>query len=421
MINLDSQAFDTGKYYNSDLSNGASRAMRVVVAGEVRTGKSSVVNVLARGKVLPDVAGDLASMPIIVRHADEPYFAVQDAEGRVAPIETLEDEENFVEGGVLLVGADIPHLSSVEIVEVPFTHEGDVSDESLALMNSADVLVWLTIASQAWRLSEKSIVEKLTGVGPSQRVLVVSRSDKLRSEKDRGKIRGRLERETEDFFSGVVFMGARPDFVLDSKQNDGAWEKTGGKILFDKVDGFLQSIDLDDIDDAEETEARESNIVELRPRAPEPKEEPAVEEVVTDELEPVQAKVEPQPEPPTKAPETQSDLDGVSGYCQTLTGLVSVGAVSAKGKPKVFFGADDQFEKIAEICQSWSEVDAKFAFSSPEDFVSELTLSGHFLIYRNTPSREEQLFLYCETDKLNASMARRGFARLCALYDSSEI
>jgi len=242
--------------------------LRVVVAGEVRAGKSAFINVLARGAILPDLTGDLGSLPVIVRHSETPWLGVKDEDGKITRIDDLNDLK--IAGSTeLLIGAQMPHLSALELVEVPFSHEGDVSDESLDLMNSADVLVWLTIGSQAWRLSEQSIVNRLDDDAAKHRLLVVSRSDKLRSQTDREKIKGRLERETVDYFDKIFFMHGRGELITKSGQDEDAWEKTVGRSFFTTLEELIAQNISPALDDAEmnalDGNEVESNIVELRP------------------------------------------------------------------------------------------------------------------------------------------------------------
>ena len=243
--------------------------LRVVVAGEVRAGKSAFINVLARGVILPNLTGDLGSLPTVVRHSDTPWLGVKGEDGKITRIDDLNDPK-LQDCAELLIGAQMPHLSTFEIVEVPFSHEGDVSDDSLDLMNSADVLVWMTIGSQAWRLSEQSIVNRLDDGAGKHRLLVVSRSDKLRSQTDRDKIKGRLERETVDYFDEIFFMHGRGDLINKSGQDEDAWEKTVGRSFFATLEGLTaqnNSAELDDADvHAHGGNEVESNIVELRPQ-----------------------------------------------------------------------------------------------------------------------------------------------------------
>ena len=243
--------------------------LRVVVAGEVRAGKSAFINVLARGVILPNLTGDLGSLPTVVRHSDTPWLGVKGEDGKISRIDDLNDPK--VEGSSeLLVGAQMPHLSAFEIVEVPFSHEEDVSDESLDLMNSADVLVWVTIGSQAWRLSEQSIVNKIDDGAAKHRLLVVSRADKLRSQTDREKIKGRLERETVDYFDKIFFMHGRGELITKSGQDEDAWEKTVGRTFFATLEELAAKNIPPELDDAGmnaiDRHEAESNIVELRPQ-----------------------------------------------------------------------------------------------------------------------------------------------------------
>ena len=133
-----------------------------------------------------------------------------------------------------------------ELIETPPLRDGHVTEEQIALIASCDILVWVTIGSQAWRLSEKSILDEIGDQRPSEAVLVVSRADKFRSEEDREKLVDRIERETDQYFSARVLMGAAPAAIEASAQSSGktAWIETGAQALAAALDEAVQACEF---------------------------------------------------------------------------------------------------------------------------------------------------------------------------------
>jgi len=122
-------------------------------------------------------------------------------------------------------------LEGVEIVEIPFHHDGGISAQNLALIADADLIIWVTIASQAWRLSEKALIEDLPYNVREKSILAISRADKLKAADDLDKIETRLQSDASKFFSEIVFMQASTDKLTKSVYDTRVWEETGGAAL----------------------------------------------------------------------------------------------------------------------------------------------------------------------------------------------
>lgn len=207
--------------------------LRLVVAGEFSSGKSTTINAVLRHRLLPSAFGGLKAPPIRVRHGAALTVSYPALDGSNRPAETILDA---IETGVateIHVTAPFPALKGVELIEVPARPDGIWDDEARALVASADMLIWCSISSQAWRLSEKAFIEELPRGLRSRSVLLLSRADKLRSNSDCDKIMRRLEREAATYFANVIFMGGAPDLIEASTHDETAWADTGGKYILD--------------------------------------------------------------------------------------------------------------------------------------------------------------------------------------------
>jgi hypothetical protein len=209
----------------------AARRLRIVVAGEFGAGKSSVINALLRRPVLPANTGALERPVISVVHGPELSITCTDAGGRSLRLRAADELRAVGPARRIDVIAPMPALTGVELVELPFYHDGTVDAPVLEVMARADLLIWVTIASQAWRLSEKAIVETLPREGREQRILAISRADKLRSFADWDKIESRLQRETSSHFSELVFLRASNALLAQAADSPDAWEQSGGAAV----------------------------------------------------------------------------------------------------------------------------------------------------------------------------------------------
>ena len=210
-----------------------SGALKVVICGEVSSGKSTLLNILLRSRVLPDNLGATRRPPVTV---------ISGASGgterrrRDAHLLTLVNTaEALREAGAIEIRTDLAHLDGVELIELPLTTAGALTPAQRATIGAADALIWVTIGSQAWRLSERKILDELREIRPSRALIVLSRADKLRPGGDREKIIERVRRESGAYFADVLCLGATRQLLERAAQCDAAWTETGGPDLVGRL------------------------------------------------------------------------------------------------------------------------------------------------------------------------------------------
>ncbi len=204
---------------------------RIAVAGEFESGKSSVVNALVGKMALPCNPG-LPGRPLIkIRHSIYPMIFAEDTVGRRFEVEAVRDLMGITNLAHCDICIPIPGMARTEIVEIPHQPGKGINKGDLEVLADADLIVWVTIASQAWRLSEKALMETLPEGSREKSVLAISRADHLRDAADWEKIETRLLKEASPYFSEMVFMQASSRNLAACRQNDDAWIKTGGPSL----------------------------------------------------------------------------------------------------------------------------------------------------------------------------------------------
>jgi hypothetical protein len=217
---------------------------RLVLCGEFNTGKSSIVNLLLGCDVLPTAVLPSTRLPTFLRYApDLRIEAVLEKGGReqitADAIETLErgDISHFE------IGMPSAVLRDIEVLDTPgFADPFHDPDRTLDVVESADICVWCTLATQAWRESERETWLCLPARFRTSGILAVTHIDTLPHAGDRQRVRTRLQHETRDLFGDIVFL-AVPD-AMRARGNDGQvvdpemWQKSGGNALF----GALQKL-----------------------------------------------------------------------------------------------------------------------------------------------------------------------------------
>lgn len=207
---------------------------RVAVAGEFGSGKSSTINAILRDAVLPSDPG-LPGRPLVkLSFGERAQIVAEDRAGRGMQLDAVAE---LMPRGPLAwcdIRLPLPLLRGIELVEVPSGPAGGLAPADLQLVAESDMLIWVTIGSQAWRLSEKTIVEALPAAIRARSVLAVSRADKLRAGSDFDKIELRLQHEASPFFNELVFMQASQDNLRNAREQR-IWQRTGGAELANVV------------------------------------------------------------------------------------------------------------------------------------------------------------------------------------------
>ena len=176
---------------------------RISVVGQVKAGKSALINVLTYDRYFRSAAQ--AKAEEIRIHTPLPQF-----EGAMIP-----------EGSV---GQD-----------------GTLSAERLEILQQADLLIWCTMGQRAWCLSEISIIETLPRALLETAILAVSRTDYLRNTDSLAKVQTRVRREASTYFNTILMLDCSKA-ALKAAPDDAGWEKTGGAGLFTAVqEQFRQS------------------------------------------------------------------------------------------------------------------------------------------------------------------------------------
>jgi hypothetical protein len=204
---------------------------RIVVAGEFESGKSSVLNALLGNIVIPCNPG-LPGRPLIkVSHSHHPMISAENRTGQSYDARSVADLAEIDNLALCDIRIPVPDLMRTEIIEVPHRPGQGIDPRDIEMMGRADMIVWVTIASQAWRLSEQAIMAELPSGSRKRSVLAISRADHLRDAEDWEKLELRLQKDAAAYFSEMVFMQASIRNLMACNDDESAWIRTGGPSL----------------------------------------------------------------------------------------------------------------------------------------------------------------------------------------------
>ncbi|GGG63649.1 hypothetical protein GCM10011415_07640 [Salipiger pallidus] len=216
---------------NITATKTAPRPLQVAICGEVSSGKSTLLNALFRGRHLPDNMGQTTRPRIVAGVRDCPGIEAEYPDGSLVQLDIGADPETLRGASQIRLWLDAPELRRFEFIEVPLSTAEEIDSSHIERMRNIDMLIWVTIASQAWRLTEKTMLERFGDALPKQTMIVISRGDKLRSIEDRDKLMGRVRRETDGIFGDCRFLMGAKSVIDAAAQSNEAWAESGAEAI----------------------------------------------------------------------------------------------------------------------------------------------------------------------------------------------
>jgi Dynamin family len=218
---------------------------RLVLAGEANSGKTTLVNFLLQAQLLVADIVPNTPCPTLLRFGETAYLRVHHLDGHSA-IRSLADLHRLGREQVRLIEVYLPSavLRRMEILDLPgFASRADAEAKSNWLA-SADIRIWCTPATQAWKASEKEIWLSL-GKPRASSFLVLTHRDLL-SETQLGDVSERMSRETQRFFSHWTSIATPEAIAARNPRGEivkrEAWTSTGVEDFMKKLMDLLQGV-----------------------------------------------------------------------------------------------------------------------------------------------------------------------------------
>jgi hypothetical protein len=274
---LPEETFVPARRALSRIERALSAPLRAVLLGESGSGKSAIANFLLGRQFMPGSMTAKTRPHVLFRYAAEPsihtlspngartrltskalfHFGSRPEEhGKVPKViysagpRTQHEPRNSgshtgapaldAAGGVVqMVEVGLPHplLQNLEIIDT-----SGMPDPVLAnwpVFKRARLAVWCTIATQAWRETERAAWSEVPAVWRENSLLAVTYKDALRTEAERTKLNKRLENETGRLFAGRVVVCAKEACQIagdaDASRNLPRWAASGAGCMQDAV------------------------------------------------------------------------------------------------------------------------------------------------------------------------------------------
>jgi GTPase Era involved in 16S rRNA processing len=185
----------------------AARPLRVAVTGEFGAGKTSLINALLGGEILPAGVTVRTRLITVIGFAPRRRATIEIAERRRIAIPWTSLYSPPPAARRLHVGLPLAGLARMRLIDTPGLAQGDweMEQRTLRACSRADVVVWCTPAVQAWKASEQR-----AWLGLSERVrrcgiLAVTFADAVAASGDLDRLLARLTVEAGPLFGKILF------------------------------------------------------------------------------------------------------------------------------------------------------------------------------------------------------------------------
>ncbi len=180
------------------------RKPRIALMGEFSAGKSTLSNLLMGVRPLPEKVTATRLSPVWITYGNEAPYRV-DVDGTEEEIQLSQLEQVPVEETRyvhLSIEADI--LGVCDLIDFPGISDPNMSSKVWErMLPEVDAVIWCTHANQAWRQSEAAVWGKMPQAVRENSILLITRYDKLTTERDRLRVFKRVTRETRGLFGGT--------------------------------------------------------------------------------------------------------------------------------------------------------------------------------------------------------------------------
>ncbi len=212
-----------------EASSSDERRPRVALMGEFSAGKSTLSNLLIGRSALPVNVTATQLPPVWMSYGHEPAYRIG-LDGDEQEVDSSFSGVSVHDTRCVRVFLESKFLMNCDLIDMP-----GISDPNMdaavwqRVIGEADIVLWCSHATQAWRQSEKAVWDMMPDEFYEKSLLLLTRMDKIRSERDRGRVVKRVQSEVEGLFRDVLPVSLIK--AIESKGDPDAWAESGADRL----------------------------------------------------------------------------------------------------------------------------------------------------------------------------------------------
>ena len=210
------------------------RKPRIALMGEFSAGKSTLSNLLLDARALPEKVTATRLAPVWISHGDAPAYR-ETVDGEKFPV-SLDSLEGIPvqETRAIRIELQSDFLQICDLIDFPGISDPNMSPEVWQrMLPEVDMIVWCTHATQAWRQSEAAVWDTMSDAIKAKSLLLVTRFDKLLSEKDRKRVLRRIEKETAGQFLAIYPISLTQ--ALAANDDPVIWNRCGADAFTSRL------------------------------------------------------------------------------------------------------------------------------------------------------------------------------------------
>lgn len=217
------------------------RRPRVCLMGEFSAGKSTLSNLLIGASALPVNVTATQLPPVWISHGtDDPYRVGLEGDTSGVDLENLEDVR-VEDTEHIRIFNESKFLKMCDLIDMP-----GISDPNMAadvwqrMIHHADIVIWCSHATQAWRQSEAAVWSHMPPELHKKSILLLTRMDRILSERDRGRVVKRVEKEAGSMFRQILPVSLIK--AVEAGEDAEAWKESGASALLSTLSDLVNEV-----------------------------------------------------------------------------------------------------------------------------------------------------------------------------------
>ncbi len=244
----------------ADAAPSGPRKPVLCLMGEFSAGKSTLSNLLIKTSALPVNVTATQLPPVWISKGDDTPYRV-DLDGQEFDIDLANLADVTVEDTrYIRIFHDADLLDLCDLIDMPGISDPNMdADVWQRVIHHADAVIWCTHATQAWRQSEAAVWSMLPPDLHQNSFLLLTRMDKILSDRDRMRVAKRVGRETEGLFRELYPISLTQ--ALAAGDDPDKWNASGAEAFTHALTELLNEIAAGQEKDAEDARQDEVEMV----------------------------------------------------------------------------------------------------------------------------------------------------------------